>query len=282
MQHYTGGWTYWEGDATPNTHITPFVLRSLISFRKVGQVVPQEAIDAGVSYIITNEEAYKTDANIEAEVAWTLAILKHEQALSFWNMIDPKKLDRHGYLAYANASHLLGKLTPQIQKELHTHMNTRLDQSYWYWDSTTDSALYAQFLLDIGDRQSASYILDTLSRSFDPSSYYISTQAKIQFFLALSQELSARVLKNQNLTIALRGDALIADASIRAPKMYARVLSNRAKIGATISLKRDAAQDPLYVIVNIKDRPKSVVDMPAVHTGGIRISRTFDRIDESK
>ncbi len=55
MQHYTGGWTYWEGETNPNAHITPYVLRSLVSFRDLGQNVPQEALDAGVNYIINNE-----------------------------------------------------------------------------------------------------------------------------------------------------------------------------------------------------------------------------------
>jgi uncharacterized protein YfaS (alpha-2-macroglobulin family) len=35
MQHYSGGWTYWEGQNEAESHITPYVLRSLITFRNL-------------------------------------------------------------------------------------------------------------------------------------------------------------------------------------------------------------------------------------------------------
>lgn len=282
MQHYTGGWTYWEGDAMPNAHITPYVLRSLVSFRDLGQTIPQEVFDAGVNYIISNEAEYKTDANMEAEIAWTLALLKNDQALSFWNMVDPTKLDRHGYIAYAYGAYFLGKLTPDIQKKLSEKIYAPNEETYWYWDNTADKAIYARFLLDSGDTQNGTYLIDTLARSIDVNSYYVSTQSKIQLFLTLSKQLRMNTVKTSSSSIALRGEALIADATIPPHRGYTRILASRDKVGNMITLKRENTTTPLYVFVNVKDRPQSIVNMLPMSVGGIQIRRTFDRIDESQ
>lgn len=44
MQDISGGWKYWENDSTPNDHITPYVIRSLYEFRKLGVNIPEDTI----------------------------------------------------------------------------------------------------------------------------------------------------------------------------------------------------------------------------------------------
>jgi hypothetical protein len=51
-----------------------------------------------------------------AEAVWTLALLKNENALAWYNKIDTSKLSRHGYIAYLWASQKLGKYTLEKEK----------------------------------------------------------------------------------------------------------------------------------------------------------------------
>lgn len=44
MQDVSGGWKYWEDDNSPNDHITPYVIRSLYEFRKLGVSIPEDTI----------------------------------------------------------------------------------------------------------------------------------------------------------------------------------------------------------------------------------------------
>ncbi len=45
MQQF-GGWKYWETDTEINTHVTPYVLRSLYIFRDLGVEIPPSAIES--------------------------------------------------------------------------------------------------------------------------------------------------------------------------------------------------------------------------------------------
>ena len=75
--------------------------------------------------------------------------MKHEQAAEWWKRIDPNALGAHGYLAYAYAAQKLGRYTPQIDKNLSKMMlSTPSDNSYWYWSSQADRALYIRLLFE--------------------------------------------------------------------------------------------------------------------------------------
>lgn len=113
-----------------------------------------------------------------AEATWTLANVKNEQAAEWWKRIDPNKLNRHGYLAYAYAAEKLSRLTPQILKNLEKIMTTESDD-YWYWNLHADKSLYVQLLFDRGEIDKALPLLDSLVRETDMNSYYVSTQEKI-------------------------------------------------------------------------------------------------------
>jgi hypothetical protein len=47
-----GGWKYWEDDLSVNPQVTPYVIRSLYTFRDMGVTIPQSSIDAGLQYIV--------------------------------------------------------------------------------------------------------------------------------------------------------------------------------------------------------------------------------------
>lgn len=285
MQHYSGGWTYWEGDMEASSHVTPYVLRTLISFRNLGQTIPDEVLDNGANYIVSNIATYRSSEDDFSEAIWALALVGHkDEALELWKNVDTKKLTRHGYIAYASSARILGTYSDTIAIALDKIvLGSQSVDYYWYWDATADKALYAQLLLDNGEDTKALALLDTLVRSTDLSSYYVSTQAKIQIFRALVKQAErSSMTLSKTLSMAFRSDAVIADASLSKSKNTVTIESNREKIGQKFSLKRDDARVPLYVTVTIRDRTKSILDMPAQAKKGMGLIRTFEKVDESK
>ena len=113
----------------------------------------------------------------------------------WWSRIDTKRLSRHGYVAYAYAAQKLGKYTPDIEKRLYQMLEKNDDS--WYWDISADRAIVAQLLLERRDRDKSLRIIDPLIRELDLTSYYVSTQTKIQTLLVLidTTETSARLTK---------------------------------------------------------------------------------------
>ena len=201
-----------------------------------------------------------------AEAAWTLALLKDDNALTWWNKIDTSKLSRHGYIAYLWASQKLGKYLLENEK-VFINMLEESNTSNWYWSSRADKALFVQLLFERNDREKALRYLDPLMRYANFDSFYISTQEKIQILLALLGETrSVEKLKNTE-TIALRGDTIISDISIRPEKTANTVDSNREKIGPAYSLKRSSSSLPLIVTTRIQDAPKDPTELPAYSTG---------------
>jgi uncharacterized protein YfaS (alpha-2-macroglobulin family) len=278
MQYFNGWWVYWEGADEANAHITPYVLRSLLEFQALGEIIPQEVYTNGINYIINNEGEYSANPDDYAEAVWTLAALKDTRALMWWTKIDTSRLSRHGYIAYAYAALKLGKYTPSIEKAL-TSMLGRSDES-WYWSVYADTALFARLLLEQWERVKAISLIDPLVRDLDLTSYYVSTQEKMQLLLAL-----ITITKDQgssSLDIALRSEKLIADLSLTKSIPSATLMTSREKLGSSYTLKRDDAKSPLYVTTMISDRPKDITTMAPYSTGGITIVRSFALIDESR
>lgn len=126
-------------------------------------------------------------------------------------------------------------------------------------------------------------LIDKIVRSTNLTSYYVSTQAKIQIFRALVKEANKTSnALSKNHTMAFRGDAIIADATLTPDNPTITIDTTREKIGSTFTLNRDESKLPIYVTITTRDRTKSILDMPAKNTSGMNISRTFDLIDESK
>ena len=280
MQHFSGWWVYWEGADEPNAHITPYVLRALLKFQELGEDIPQDVFTNGLNYIVNNQAEYAKDQDDLAEAVWTLALLKDTHALMWWSQIDTARLSRHGYVAYAYAAHKLGKYTPEIEKKMLSWINQNDDS--WYWSQHADTALIAQLFLDRQDTSKAISLIDPLVRALDMTSYYVSTQEKIQTLLALISISKIQSKITTPLGIALRSEKLISDLSLTWVKPTSSLTSSREKIGVSYTLKRDNMKIPLYITTNISDRPKNMTNMSPYATWGITISRIFELIDESK
>lgn len=281
MQHFTGGWTYWEWDASVEPNITPYVVRTLFLMRNLWEKIPEEVFTNALNYILANEGEYQKNMDTYAEAVWTLALLKNENALAWWKNIDTSKLSRHGYIAYITAAQKLGTYTLKDEKAFIDLLEKGSTNS-WYWSKRTDTALFIQLLFERKDREKALKYLDPLMRFANLDSYYVSTQEKIQTLLALLEESRSTDKLKGNETIALRGDTVISDISLRPDKPSNSIETSQEKIGESYTLKRNAGGTPLIVTTRIQDVPKDLTKLPAYSTGGIKITRTFDLIDESK
>lgn len=177
----------------------------------------------------------------------------------WWSRIDISKLSRHGYIAYAYTAQKLGKFTPEIEKKVMLSLSEQ-DES-WYWSQYADRAIIAQLFLDRQDSAKAIALIDPLVRDIDLASYYVSTQEKIQTLFALITLSKTQYKLISPLGIALRSEKLIADIPLTGEKPTNSIVSNREKIGASYTLKRDNTKVPLYITTSISDRPKNITSM---------------------
>lgn len=76
--------------------------------------------------------------------------MKDPRASLWWNKIDPNSLSRHGYIAYAFAAQRLGKYNSGMELKIEGFRAMKDDA--WYWSQYADDALYAQLLVERGDR----------------------------------------------------------------------------------------------------------------------------------
>ncbi len=193
MQHYSGGWVSWEGDSNANTKITPYVLRSLMTFKNLGKMIPDIVFTNGTNYLLSNLTIYQSDPDMLAEVSWTLALLgKKQEATAAWKSLDPKILTRHGFLAYAYTAHILDLSPPNLALQLDRVLlgsGSTDESTYWYWDRYADMGIYAQLLMDRTEDQKAFALIDRLVHAIDLTSDTLSTQAKVQIFRAILQQV---------------------------------------------------------------------------------------------
>lgn len=93
-------------------------------------------IDRGVQYLVENEAQYVTDDE-KAERFWTLALMKHPDAVKAKKNISPSKLSIHGWVAYLYGSHLSGTLDPKLLTEFEkkqlasTIKSEEYEMHYW-------------------------------------------------------------------------------------------------------------------------------------------------------
>jgi len=138
------------------------------------------------------------------------------------------KLSRHGYLAYAYAAQKLGKYTGDIDKLLVAFLEKNDDS--WYWSRYADQALFAQLLIERKETERALKVVDTLVRSIDLTSYYVSTQEKIQSLIALTDLTRTQAKLTTTVPMALRSEKLIADLPLSPSKTSNTLSTTREKI----------------------------------------------------
>jgi MG2 domain/Bacterial Alpha-2-macroglobulin MG10 domain/Alpha-2-macroglobulin family/A-macroglobulin TED domain/Alpha-2-macroglobulin bait region domain len=290
MQDVNGGWKYWENDSSVNDHITPYVIRSLYEFRKLGVSIPDDAISRGLEYMVNHIESMPAtpsvtstvssyDADTIVEVFATLARANHPKTRAIQALIDITKLSRHGYLMYSVALASLGELDAKIKQSLKSRMSSRDSESYWYWDDTADQAIYARLLSQIGERREAADIISGLLRWVDIESYYISTQSRIQLFLTLiSLSSGGDTLSPLQITT---GNLKIPVNVLKWSHRYSYD-TRRSLVGKTLDISGLSGTGILYYDISLHDEPIDIFAVRPVTHPELSVSRTFEKVDESR
>ncbi|MBC7503547.1 hypothetical protein H7169_01120 [Candidatus Gracilibacteria bacterium] len=275
MQDSTGGWKYWEGDINVNEHVTPYVIRSLYEFRKLGVSIPDEVIIRGLDYI--SNIPIGDDMDNQSEIFATLALGKHPKSKAIQKSIDINKLSRHGYLMYSLGLLYMGRFDETAKKNLEAQMNSRKTESYWYWDDTADRAIYARLLIRIGEQKRAGAIITDILKGVNLESYFISTQSKIQLFMGLIElsdgpnSLSSFTISTGKLKIPLN------------PKKGTHRFSydtRRSMLGNTLDIS--GVSSNLYYELSIYDEPTNIFAVKSKNHLDLGVTRVFEKVDESK
>ncbi len=278
MQDVSGGWKYWEDDNSPNDHITPYVIRSLYEFRKLGVSIPEDTITRWLEFI-ANTPIPDDQMDLRAEVFATLAQGKHPRSKEIQSSINIQKLSRHGYLLYHVGLASLGVLDDIAKRNLEARMSSRNSESYWYWDDTADRAIYARLLLRIGEREKSGTIITDMLRWADLESYYISTQTKIQLFMALielsneTNSLSSFQIATGNLRIPVNPQKWIHRYSYD---------TRRSLVGKTLDIAGVRWSGTIYYDISLRDEPIDIFQVQPISHPELSASRVFERVDESK
>ncbi len=277
MQDANGGWKYWENDTVVNDHITPYVIRSLYEFRKLGITIPDDNISRWLDYI--SSLPVTDDMDSRAEIFATLAQGKHPRTPEVENSIDITRLSRHGYLIYSIGLASLDKLDNTMKKNLKTRMSSRHSESYWYWDDTADQAIYARLLVQLWDRAIAATIIRDLLQWVDLESYYVSTQSRIQLLMALIS-LSG----GQNTLSQLQITTWKLKIPISMSKWAHRYSydTRRSLIGKTLDISWLSGTGIVYYEISMRDEPIDIFAVQGVSHPELTVSRVFEKVDESR
>lgn len=290
MQDSSGGWRYWETDTSVNAHVTPYVIRSLYEFRNIWVKIPDEVFTNGMEFIANtvsfdnnngiNDGGSSAENNdLQAEIFATLAQGKHPKAQEIQKNIDLKKLSRHGYLMYHLGLFYQGKFDDTAKKNLQNRMSVSDSQSYWYWDDNADRSIYARLLIKSWERASAGKIISDMLKWVDLESYFVSTQTKIQLFMALTE------FWNQNNSLSgLQIETGVLKIPVKVEKNVHRYTydTRRSLLGKTLDIKNIEWSGAIYYDISMRDEPLNIFQTPAVSHPEIGVSRIFEKIDESK
>jgi alpha-2-macroglobulin len=284
MQDANGGWKYWENDTMVNDHITPYVIRSLYEFRKLGVTIPDEAISRGLEYV-ANIPMFpggldtSAEADNQSEIFSTLAQGKHPKAKIIQQSIDISKLSRHGYLMYSVGLASLGQIDAKTKQSLKSRMSSRNSETYWYWDDTADQAIYARLLVEIGERSTAANMIRDLLQWVDMESYYVSTQSRIQLLMTLIS-LSG----NQSTPSTLQ----ITTSKLKIPVSISKWIhrysydTRRSLIGTALDIARLAGTGIIYYDISLRDEPIDIFAVQPITHPELSVSRVFEQVDESR
>jgi uncharacterized protein YfaS (alpha-2-macroglobulin family) len=281
MQDISGGWRYWENDTMTNDHITPYVVRSLYEFRNLWVNIPNDVISRGLDFIANTPipEGQIDQMDMRAEIFATLARGKHPKAQEIQKSIDLKKLSRHGYLIYHVWLAYIRKLDDTEQKNLEQRMNLRSNEAYWYWDTAADKAIYARLLIRLGESKKAGTIISDMLKWVDLESYYVSTQTKLQLFMALT-ELST----GSNAPSSFHIDTGLLHIIVQPKANTHRYTydTRRSLLGKTLTISNLLWTNTAFYDISMRDAPLDIFKMPAIQHPDLSVSRVFEKVDESK
>jgi len=197
MQVADGGFAYWEGSRESEPHITPYALLSLVQMRDLGVNIPADMISKAQGYIENQISSLSGSISEDrlSQLVHELHALSRLDSNQFANartLIQNRlgDLTVHEKIVYSLA--LAKKDVANYRTELSgiiktIDLNQGGNSRNWYWDKTADKALFTQLLILVNPQDEKIPELIRELYQIDWSSYYYSTQAKIQAFIAFTQ-----------------------------------------------------------------------------------------------
>lgn len=285
MQTESGWFGYWEGDLTPNPHITPYVVRSLLMIQKSGYEVDQTMISRGLDYISTSLRN-STDITQSIESLYTLALSGNGEEV-YKNYIEKNSqdLNRHDRIMVTHALVVINK--EKYNKEIENNIrilkgsvNTEETNS-WYWDRHSDKALFATLLIAYDyDRIYITELIKELAEN-DFEGYFMSTQSKnlafiafIEFMKKYNNDIKAKT------AITINGKTMNID--LKATTMYRETypLKNIEKENQVSVALNNKTETPVFVSIRLNSYPAVIEKIKPASTG-IQISRTLYEVLDS-
>jgi uncharacterized protein YfaS (alpha-2-macroglobulin family) len=297
MQTSDGGFAYWEGSQTSEPHITPYVVLALVEMRDLGVAVPADMIQRGKEFI--ENQVKSLSGNIDGD---RLSQLVHElHALSrldsgvfgtartlIKNRIS--ELTTHEKIVYGLS---LAKKDVENYRQEVNELVESIDLSKagdsdrnWYWDATADKALFTQFLLiakpDHKDIQK--YIKDLYA--LDLGSYYYSTQAKIQSFIAFTQYLEKTEVQKPDISVDYKLGSDSGKIRFTNNSVFRKITTTLEEVrlgNDQLSFSaKSTGSAPVYVDLVIYQIPKDPSTISAQQDKGVTVDRQYFRMGEVK
>ncbi len=193
MQTSEWGFAYWQGETTPNLHITPYVLERLVDMKQMWWDVSDDMINKAKSYLENNLESI-SDINDKANIFYTFAKMwKWKEFINkiFSDKIDSTAFSRHSLISYTYWLILTDK--EKYKKEIDQNIEkikTALkgkESEYRYWDELSDKWFFVLMLFDYS--YDSNYVNDRVRELFalDWENYYYSTTAKNNAFAVFAK-----------------------------------------------------------------------------------------------
>lgn len=298
MQTSDGGFAYWEGGTASEPHITPYAVLALVEMRDLGVKIPREMIDKGRTFI--EDQVKSLQGNIPDERLSQLV-----QELHALSRLDSgvfgtartllqnrlEKLTTHEKIVYGLS--LAKKDVNNYRSELE-ELLTKIDLTKagdsdrnWYWDSTADRALYVQLLIRLNPAHKDIPGLIKDLYALDLGSYYYSTQAKIQSFIAFADFIEKVDTGNKgrvSLDYQLgnkKGKVTLTDRSIF--RKLSIPMNEIQSTGGDLKFAVTGANGQrVYTDLLISQIPKDPTTVKAQQDKGIKVTRQYYKLGAVK
>ncbi len=187
MQTSEWWFAYWEWSSESNLQITPYVVRSLIEIRDSWIKLPEWLLEKAIAYLEKNINNPDITDIEKAEAYWALAKAWKVQNIT----MDEKNMDRHTILAYTYGMIINNKFNhyKTIDKNIEKlkDLMNNWEEYNRYWNDMTDKAIFASMLIDYNYSKNYTDELIWQLYEYDWMSYYYSTQAKNNAFMAFAK-----------------------------------------------------------------------------------------------
>lgn len=300
MQTDDGGFSYWPGSRESDAHVTPYVLLALVQMRDLGVDIPADIISKAQGFVENQVKSLSgsiPEDRLSQLVHETHALAKLDsQVFNSARILVQNRtgqLSMHERIIYALA--LAKQDAANYEQEIDELIDSiNLSKAgdsnrNWYWNQTSDKALFAQLLLltDSDPDQLRSLVKELYE--LDLTSYYHSTQAKIQSFILFADYIqSGKAGKASGQTVVTyefgkkTGSVRLTERSPFKKLIFplSEVTSSQST-SLEFSIKGETDQR-IYSDLLVFQIPTDPNSVPAQQDKGVKVSRQYFKLGEIK